>query len=98
MSNNRTRNRDLADDTNARIMQLVDNSMPNSDRPRMSEKIEQELEIVERKAASLLAARENSGYKFEQAHKDLMNEIQLLRQAIGLKMKSHAGKNGSGDR
>jgi len=95
---NRTRNRDLSDDTNLRIMQLVDNSMPNPERPRMSDKIEQELEIVERKAASLMAARENSGYKFKQAHKELMDEINLLRQAIGLKMKSHAGKNGSGDR
>ena len=92
----RNRNRDLSDDTGPRTMQLVENSLPDMDRPRMSAPIESELEAVEHKAAALLAARELSQWQFAQAHKELMQELNLLRQH--LQTKHRHKKHGSDEK
>lgn len=89
MARDRKHNFDLSENTGIRTMQLVDNSLPNPDRPRMSEPIEGELEVVERKAAALLAARELSHWQFAQSHKELMTEIELLRKHLRAKLAKH---------
>lgn len=94
------KNRDLSDDTGERIMQLVENSRPNPDRPRLSAPIEGELEVVEQKAAALLAAREQSQFYFKKSHDELMGEIELLRKRLRAKYgnKNKDVKNGSGEK
>lgn len=93
MTTKRKEGFDLSETTGIRTMQLVENSRPNPTRPRLSDPIEAELDSVERKAAAILAAREQSQWKFNRAHKELMDELSQLRDLV-FKIVSKQNKNG----
>ena len=86
---------DLSESTGVRTMQLVEASRPNPSRPRLSDPIEAELDTVERKAAAMLAAREQSQWKFNRAHKELMEELGQLRDLVFRLVTKQQNKNNS---
>jgi len=61
----------LADDTNARIVALVENSAPDLNRPRLTPARELRLADVERRTAACYAGMEDLTYKVEKLTRDI---------------------------
>jgi hypothetical protein len=65
------RNLALSDDTNSRIVTLVENSLPNPARPRLGEERELRLADVEARSAACYASCEALTYKIHRLVKDI---------------------------
>jgi hypothetical protein len=65
------RNRDLADDTVTRIRTHVENSAPNTERPRLSEKKEKLLADLDQRSAACYAGMEELTYRVGKLAEDI---------------------------